>query len=211
MRNKYEEEFQRLNGSLINMGKMIEIAIENSMVALMGSDKDVAKQISENDENINKLERDIESLCIKLLLQQQPVATDLRVVTAALKMITDMERIGDHAVDIADLVIHLSDFKYGKMNEFTEMSSKIISMLHDAVQSFIQKDYNMAKNVIAMDDEIDELYHTVKKELIEKIRQTDEGEVILDYLVIVKFIERIGDHTVNIARWVIYALVGDME
>lgn len=128
---------------------------------------------------------------------------------SGIKTITDMERIGDHAADVADLVLNVPDCKYGKMNEITEMSSEIIKMLHDAVQSYIDKDFNKAKNVIAHDDVIDELYHVIKKDLVEKIRETTEGETILDYLLIAKYIERIGDHATNIAKWVIFALTGE--
>ena len=209
MREKYEEELRKLNISIINMGKMIEIAIESSMLALMGRDIQAAEQVAQNDETINDMERDIEAQCLKLLLQQQPMATDLRLITAALKMITDMERIGDHAVDVADLVLNVPDCKYGKMSEIVELSSEIIRMLHDAVQSYIEKDYNMAKNVIAHDDVIDGLYHTIKADLVQKIRETNEGETILDYLLIAKYIERIGDHATNIAEWVIYSITGE--
>lgn len=209
MRERYEEELRKLNSSIISMGKMIEIAIESSMIALMGRDREAACEVAKNDEAINEMEREIESQCLKLLLQQQPMAKDLRLITAALKMITDMERIGDHAADVADLVSKVPDCKYGKMNEITEMSTQIINMLHDAVQSYIEKNYDKAKNVIAHDDVIDGLYHTIKKDLVEKIRQTDEGETILDYLLIAKYIERIGDHAVHIAEWVIYALTGE--
>ena len=211
MREKYEAELQKLNASIISMGRMIEIAIESSMLALMGRDVDAAREVSKNDEAINEMEREIESLCLKLLLQQQPVAADLRHITAALKMITDMERIGDHAMDIADLVQKVPDCKYGKMKELTEMSEEIIKMLHQAVQSYIEKDYNKAKNAIVQDDVIDELYRTIKKDLVQKIRETSEGETILDYLLIAKYIERIGDHAVNIAEWVIYALIGERQ
>ena len=183
MREKYEQELKKLNSAIINMGKMIEIAIESSMIALMGRDTEAAKTVGQNDEAINEMEREIEAQCMKLLLQQQPMATDLRMITAALKMITDMERIGDHAADVADLVLN--------------------------VQSYIDKDFNKAKNVIAHDDVIDDLYHVIKKDLVEKIRETTEGETILDYLLIAKYIERIGDHATNIAEWVIFALTGE--
>lgn len=211
MREKYEEQLRKLNTSLISMGKMIEIAIESSMLALMGRDKDAAAQIAKNDEAVNEMERDIEGQCMKLLLQQQPMATDLRLIASALKMVTDMERIGDHAVDVADLVCKVPDCKYGKMFEITEMSTQIIKMLHDAVQSYIEKDFDKAKNVIAQDDLIDDLYHAIKQDLVQKIRETSEGETILDYLLIAKYIERIGDHAVQIAQWVIFALTGERE
>jgi len=139
MREKYEAELQKLNASIISMGRMIEIAIESSMPALMGRDVDAAREVAKNDEAINEMEREIESLCLKLLLQQQPVAADLRHITAALKMITDMERIGDHAVDIADLVLKVPDCKYGKMNEIAEMSDQIIQMLRIISLQEVQK------------------------------------------------------------------------
>lgn len=208
MRDKYQEELEQLNASIIKMGKMIEIAIESSIIALMGRDVEEAKTVSINDDQIDSMERDIEAQCMKILLQQQPVASDLRIVTAALKMVTDMERIGDHAADIADLVIQIPDCKYNKLNTITEMSTQIINMLHQSILSYTEKDFNKAQKVIVLDDVIDELYHEIKKDLIEKIKQTEDGEQILDYLLIAKYFERIGDHATNIAEWVIFALTG---
>lgn len=211
MREKYEIQLAQLNSSVLSMGKMIEVAIESTILALMGRDVEAAKTVHVNDENIDNMEREIESLCMRLLLQQQPMATDLRFITAALKMITDMERIGDHAVDIADLVLNLSDLKYSGMSEISEISSEIIGMIHDSIQSYIERDYNKAKDVIARDDLVDNLYHIIKKDLIEKIKKTEEGEQILDYFLIAKYFERIGDHAVNIAERVVFALTGKKE
>ncbi len=211
MREKYEIQLAQLNSSVLSMGKMIEVAIESTILALMGRDVEAAKTVRANDENIDNMEREIESLCMRLLLQQQPMATDLRFITAALKMITDMERIGDHAVDIADLVLNLSDLKYSGMSEISDMSSEIIGMIHDSIQSYIERDYNKAKDVIARDDLVDNLYHIIKKDLIEKIKKTEEGEQILDYFLIAKYFERIGDHAVNIAERVVFALTGKKE
>ena len=211
MREKYEIQLAQLNSSVLSMGKMIEVAIESTILALMGRDVEAAKTVHANDENIDNMEREIESLCMRLLLQQQPMATDLRFITAALKMITDMERIGDHAVDIADLVLNLSDLKYSGMSEISEISSEIIGMIHDSIQSYIERDYNKAKDVIARDDLVDNLYHIIKKDLIEKIKKTEEGEQILDYFLIAKYFERIGDHAVNIAERVVLALTGKKE
>lgn len=211
MREKYEIQLAQLNSSVLSMGKMIELAIESTILALMGRDVEAAKTVHANDENIDNMEREIESLCMRLLLQQQPMATDLRFITAALKMITDMERIGDHAVDIADLVLNLSDLKYSGMSEISEISSEIIGMIHDSIQSYIERDYNKAKDVIARDDLVDNLYHIIKKDLIEKIKKTEEGEQILDYFLIAKYFERIGDHAVNIAERVVFALTGKKE
>lgn len=211
MREKYEIQLAQLNSSVLSMGKMIEVAIESTILVLMGRDVEAAKTVHANDENIDNMEREIESLCMRLLLQQQPMATDLRFITAALKMITDMERIGDHAVDIADLVLNLSDLKYSGMSEISEISSEIIGMIHDSIQSYIERDYNKAKDVIARDDLVDNLYHIIKKDLIEKIKKTEEGEQILDYFLIAKYFERIGDHAVNIAERVVFALTGKKE
>lgn len=211
MRNKYEEQLERLNASIVQMGRAVEIAIESTMLTLMGRDEEAAKSVRQNDDAIDDMERDIEAQCMKILLQQQPVAGDLRVITAALKMITDMERIGDHAVDIADLVLQLPDFKYSKMGELDEMTGETIKMIHGCIESFTERNYDKAKNVIAADDTVDSLYHSIKQDLIEKIRRTDKGDQIMDYLLIAKYIERIGDHAVNIAHWVVFALTGKKE
>lgn len=208
MRDKYQEDLEKLNANILKMGKMIEIAIESTVIALMGRDIQAASTVSENDEAIDNMEREIEALCMKLLLQQQPVATDLRVITAALKMVTDMERIGDHAADIAELVLQIPDCKYNKMDTITEISTQIIKMIHDSVNSFIQRNYDKAQIVIAQDDIVDNLYHEIKSDLIQKIKKTDDGEQILDYLLIAKYFERIGDHATNIAKWVVFAITG---
>ena len=208
MRDKYQEDLEKLNANILKMGKMIEIAIESTVIALMGRDVQAASTVSENDEAIDNMEREIEALCMKLLLQQQPVATDLRVITAALKMVTDMERIGDHAADIAELVLQIPDCKYNKMDTITEISTQIIKMIHDSVNSFIQRNYDKAQIVIAQDDIVDNLYHEIKSDLIQKIKKTDDGEQILDYLLIARYFERIGDHATNIAKWVVFAMTG---
>ena len=208
MRDKYQEDLEKLNANILKMGKMIEIAIESTIIALMGRDTQAAVTVSENDEAIDNMEREIEGLCMKLLLQQQPVATDLRVITAALKMVTDMERIGDHAADIAELVLQIPDCKYNKMDTITEISTQIIKMIHDSVNSFIQRNYDKAQIVIAQDDIVDNLYHEIKTDLIQKIKKTDDGEQILDYLLIARYFERIGDHATNIAKWVVFAITG---
>ena len=208
MRDKYQEDLEKLNANILKMGKMIEIAIESTVIALMGRDIQAAATVSENDEAIDNMEREIEALCMKLLLQQQPVATDLRVITTALKMVTDMERIGDHAADIAELVLQIPDCKYNKMDTITEISTQIIKMIHDSVNSFIQRNYDKAQIVIAQDDIVDNLYHEIKSDLIQKIKKTDDGEQILDYLLIARYFERIGDHATNIAKWVVFAITG---
>ena len=205
----YDMQLKELKNQMMLLGSMVEEVIRDTISALVKQDTEKAREIVSGDEKINEQVRNVEQQCYTILLRQQPIARDLRAVSAALKMLTDMERIGDHAADVADLVLNVPDCKYGKMNEITEMSSEIIKMLHDAVQSYIDKDFNKAKNVIAHDDVIDDLYHVIKKDLVEKIRETTEGETILDYLLIAKYIERIGDHATNIAEWVIFALTGE--
>lgn len=211
MRKKYENELRTLNSQLVSMGKMIEVAIESSILALMGRDCKSAEELIKNDDLIDSKEREIENLCVKLLLQQQPVASDLRVITSALKMVTDMERIGDHASDIASLIVQLPDIKFCKMNLMSEMSNEILQMLHDSIDSYIARDYEKAKNVIANDDIIDRLYGKLKHDLVEKIKTSDQGEMIIDYLLIAKYLERIGDHATNIAEWAIYSITGELK
>lgn len=217
MRERYDEELRKLNVSIITMGRMIEVAIESSILALMSLDKDACDTIIQKDSEIDDKEREIETLCVKLLLQQQPIASDLRFITAALKMITDMERIGDHAGDIADLIRQMckddnSANALGKCanSKLNEMGSEIQKMLHDSIDAYINKDISKARNVIVNDDIVDELYHELKKEFVRQIQSiADNGEEIADFILIAKYFERIGDHAANIAEWVIYALTGE--
>lgn len=219
MREKYESELKQLNFSIINMGKMIEVAIESSILALMAWDKEACDTIIQNDDAIDEKEKEIEQLCVKLIFQQQPIASDLRMITAALKMITDMERIGDHAGDIADLIKQMCDDKnlkntLGKYSnaKLDQMGSEIQKMLHDSIDAYINHNISKAKNVIANDDIVDEFYHELKTEFVRQIQiTTDNGEEIADFLLIAKYFERIGDHATNIAEWVIYAMTGKRD
>lgn len=219
MREKYESELKQLNFSIINMGKMIEVAIESSILALMAWDKEACDTIIQNDDAIDEKEKEIEQLCVKLIFQQQPIASDLRMITAALKIITDMERIGDHAGDIADLIKQMCDDKnlkntLGKYSnaKLDQMGSEIQKMLHDSIDAYINHDISKAKNVIANDDIVDEFYHELKTEFVRQIQiTTDNGEEIADFLLIAKYFERIGDHATNIAEWVIYAMTGKRD
>ena len=220
MREKYEEELRHLNTSIITMGKMIEVAIESSILALMSNDAESADSIIKADDSIDEKEREIEQHCIKLLLQQQPMATDLRFITAALKMVTDMERIGDHAGDVADLLKQICAVNVngqdvlGKYinSQLNEMGSAIQRMIKDSIRAYINRDIDLAKRIISSDDVVDELYHTIKRELILQIQnKTALGEQIADYLLIAKYFERIGDHATNIAEWVIFAMTGDLK
>ena len=212
MRERYNEQLRLLNENLIAMGKLIEIAIESAIIALMDKDSDAANEIIKNDDIIDDKEREIESLCLKLLLSQQPMAADLRLITAALKMVTDMERIGDHASDIAELVKHMTTFTYNNMEHIHQMSTEVIEMLHESVDAFITQDIDKARQVINHDDIVDDLFVFVKKDLIDQIySRKGDGEQIADYLMIAKYFERIGDHSTNIAEWVIFSLTGDLK
>lgn len=220
MREKFEEELRKLNTAIITMGKMIEVAIESSILALMAHDEDAADAIMKADDVIDEKEKEIEQLCIKLLLQQQPMATDLRLITAALKMVTDMERIGDHAGDVADLLKRMCKVKgsgedvIGKPinSQLNEMGTAIQKMLKDSIGAYINRDVVMAKKVIESDDVVDGMYQQIKKELVLQIQnKASRGEQIADYLLIAKYFERIGDHATNIAEWVIFAMTGDLK
>lgn len=219
MREKYEGELRLLNASIISMGKMIELAIESSVLALMAWDFDACDSIIQNDAVIDDKEKEIEQLCVKLLLQQQPMASDLRMITAALKMITDMERIGDHAGDIADLIKQMCKNKesVNRMGKYSnakldQMGSEIQKMLHASIEAYINHDLSKAKEVIANDDAVDVLYAELKTEFVRQIQiATIDGEEIADFLLIAKYFERIGDHATNIAEWVIYAMTGERK
>lgn len=216
MRERYEEELKKLNASIINMGKMIEIAIEGSVLALMEWDLASCDEIIKNDDAIDEMEKEIEQLCVRLLLQQQPLASDLRMVTAALKMVTDMERIGDHAGDIADLIKQMGNGKAiaNSMGKYAnakleQMCSEIQKMLYNSISAYIDRDVSKAKDVIANDDIVDELYFKLKREFVRQIQiKIENGEEIADFLLIAKYFERIGDHATNIAEWVIYSITG---
>ena len=210
MRNRFDEQLHTLNHELLEMGALIERAIRSATDALEKQDVEAALQAIAADKEVNQAERDIESLCLKLLLQQQPVARDLRLISSALKMITDMERIGDQASDIAELVIYLSKEPYRKeLKHLPQMAENAIRMVTGALDAYVRKDVALAQEVMAMDDAIDALFVTVKDELIAHIRNdASAGSQAIDLLMIAKYYERIGDHAQNIAEWVEYALTG---
>ena len=210
MRNRFDEQLHTLNHELLAMGALIERAIRSATDALVKQDVEAALQAIAADKEVNQAERDIESLCLKLLLQQQPVARDLRLISSALKMITDMERIGDQASDIAELVIYLSKEPYRKeLKHLPQMAENAIRMVTGALDAYVRKDVALAREVMAMDDTIDALFVTVKDELIALIRNdASAGSQAIDLLMIAKYYERIGDHAQNIAEWVEYALTG---
>ena len=210
MRSQFDEQLNILNNELLEMGALIEHAIESASQALVSQNVEAANKAIAFDKEVDQKERDIEALCLKLLLHQQPVARDLRQISAALKMITDMERIGDQASDISGIVIYLSDTPYIKeLEHLPQMADAAIRMVRGSIDAYIKKDLDLAKQIIKMDDIIDDLFVIVKKELIERIHQNaDNGEQALDLLMVAKYFERIGDHAENIAEWVEYSITG---
>ena len=210
MRNRFDEQLQTLNHELLRMGTLIESAIQSATAALATQDAEAARRAIAADREVDQAERDIEALCLKLLLHQQPVARDLRFISAALKMITDMERIGDQASDIAELVIYLSKEPYIKeLTHLPQMAENAIRMVTSALDAYVRKDVVLAQQVMGMDDAIDALFVTVKDELIDLIRHdAAAGSQAIDLMMIAKYYERIGDHAQNIAEWVEYALTG---
>ncbi|MBQ7051787.1 MAG: phosphate signaling complex protein PhoU [Clostridia bacterium] len=212
MRSRYDEELKNLHGALIDMGAMIESAISGAITALENRDIQKAKEIIAYDEEIDAQERLIEEMCMKLLLRQQPVARDLRKISTALKLITDMERIGDHATDISELAIMLRDLPQMNSNSLREMAVQTSTMLISSVEAYVEQDEEKARAVIRQDDVVDDLFVTVKSEMIEAIRQnSDFSEAAADLLMAAKYFERIGDHATNIAEWTVYAFTGRHE
>ena len=212
MRSRFDEQLSLLNKKMIEMGTECESIINLSVKALIEGDTTCAETAKHLRGNIDHMERDIESICIKLLLQQQPVARDLRNISSALKMVTDMERIGDHATDISELAIVLSKKPYvKKLDHIEEMAKETMVMLIQSLEAFVEKDLDKAQKVIAHDDVVDDLFEKVKKELIALIRvHADEGEQAVDLLMVTKYFERIGDHATNIAEWVIFSITGQI-
>lgn len=210
MRNRFDQQLVDLNTHLLEMGAMIEKSIENATQALIRQDVEAANAAIAMDHDVDQKEREIESLSLKLLLQQQPVARDLRLISAALKMITDMERIGDQAADISGLVIYIANEPYFKeLVHLPRMGEKAIQMVRGSIDAYVNKDLKLAREVMEMDDAVDELFDIVKNELIEQIRSdAAASSQAIDLLMIAKYYERIGDHAQNIAEWVEYALTG---
>lgn len=209
MRNRFDEQLFELNREIIEMGAACEEAIGQITVALMNVDKGLAQKAKSDAAVIDQMERDIESRCMKLLLHQQPVAKDLRLISAALKMITDMERIGDQAEDIAEIIEAMKDHKAGKNELINEMAVQTKSMVTKSVDAFVKKDVMLAEEVINQDDVVDDYFSKVKHGIISMITENqEEGEYALDLFMIAKYFERIGDHATNIAEWVIYSVKG---
>lgn len=210
MRNEFDRQLSQLNTELITMGALCEEAITNAVKYLIDQDENNKKACMDADRQIDQKERDIETLCIKLILQQQPVAKDLRVVSAALKMISDMERIGDQASDIVEIAPYVA--KRGTLGEthIREMAEATIKMVSESIESFVKMNLNIARLVIEHDNVVDGLFDKVKQELIKSITEGhSDAEALMDLLMIAKYFERIGDHAENIAEWVIYSITGE--
>lgn len=209
MRTKFDEMLDELNIELIKMGALCEEAITCAVKALLDRDDRMTEKAFAVEKAIDEKEREIENFCMKLLLRQQPVAKDLRLISSALKMISDMERIGDQAADIAEITRHIGDETvFGKVH-IKEMAEAAVKMVSDSINSFVKNDTNSAKYVIMEDDKVDELFIKVKNELISLIAEGAEmGEYCIDIMMIAKYLERIGDHAVNIAEWVEYSVTG---
>ena len=209
MRNRFDQQLYELNREIIEMGAMCEEAIASAAKALTTGDLTLADKVRTNGAAIDQMERDIEGRCMKLLLHQQPVARDLRLISAALKMITDMERIGDQAEDIAEIVTFLNGRTMEGMELIEEMARATIEMVTESVDAFVKKDVELAKKVIDKDDIVDDYFSRVKCGIITLITENHaDGEFALDLLMISKYFERIGDHATNIAEWVIYSVTG---
>ncbi|MBP1924561.1 phosphate transport system protein [Sedimentibacter acidaminivorans] len=211
MRGRFDKELENLNLELIKMGGLIENSIETTVKALINQDLSLVKKVNEYEVEIDEMEKTIESHCLKLLLQQQPVASDLRLISTALKMITDMERIGDNAEDIAEISQYMVNQKFIKnLVHIPQMAEATIGMVRKSIDAFVNKDKELALEVCASDDIVDNLFTIIKNELIEKIQEDkNNGEQAIDLLMIAKYFERIGDHAENIAEWVIFSITGE--
>ena len=209
MRTQYDEELKRVHHALVEMGTMIENAISGAIDSLEQRDEKRAREIIAYDEKINRQEKEIEEMCIRLLLLQQPVAGDLRKISTTLKLITDMERIGDHAADISEIVLTLPEGEMIGGEHFREMAHQTSDMLLKSVGAYVGMNEKLARSVIAQDDVVDRLFDMVKKDVIDSIvSDPKDGEAATDVLLIAKYFERIGDHATNIAEWAIFAMTG---
>lgn len=203
-------QLESLSALLIGMGSLCEKAITNATEALNHGDLELARLVIHEDEEIDQMEKEIESLCLKLILQQQPVAKDLRQISAALKMITDMERIGDQTSDIAEIIISAGMSEVGNFTDISKMAIATCEMMHDSILAYVNKDLSLARKVIEADDEVDQLFDQVKKRLVKVIARDhgNQGERAIDIMMITKYLERIGDHITNIAEWVEFSITG---
>ena len=213
MRNRFDAQLLQLNRMLIHMGDLCGIAIENATKALQDGNIQMAYDVMTADAEIDQAERDIERLCLTLLLQQQPVARDLRQISSALKMITDMERIGDQASDIAEIVVSAQMSEATDFPKIVEMSVEVTHMVEDSIKAFVDKNLELAGNVEARDDVVDMMFDSVKNQLIDYIgeNQGQAAHKAIDLVMISKYLERIGDHATNIAEWGTFSITGVHE
>ena len=214
MRRGFDAQLQELNTELIEMGALIEHAIKSSVEALVEQDAQKARRAIAFDREVDQKEKDIESLCLKLLLQQQPVARDLRTISAAMKMVTDLQRIGDQAANIAEisLLIAESGDKPEVPQEIVAMSRQAGLMVRQAIAAYVDRDENTARAVINLDDVVDDLFVQLKKILVERIAtRADHSDRSVDLIIIGKYLERVADHAVNIANWAIFCVTGEIQ
>jgi len=209
VRNRFDQQLENLNNELVTMGALCEDAITSAIRALFEKDMEMAGKAREAERQIDQMEKDIESMCMRLLLQQHPVARDLRVISSALKMISDMERIGDQAADIAEISKYLMETEIPDAIHLRRMSDYAAGMVTRSINSFVNQDLDMARQVILDDDEVDSDFELIRESLIQAVRErTVDGEFLLDVLMIAKYIERVGDHATNLAEWVVYSITG---
>ena len=208
MRTKFDEQLHMLNQEMMHMGSMIEEKIQKAIEALIGQDSALAKEIMDGDSEVDREQKKIENICFNLLMQQQPVARDLRVISAAMKMVTDMEMIGDHAADISEMTVMMSDTPYvADLEDIKKMASETVLMLIRSIEAYVEKDMLKAQCVIDHDDIVDDLFHKNKQDLIELIQKNPAvSEQAADMLMVAKYFERIGDHATNLAENIIFAL-----
>lgn len=208
MRTKFDEQLHMLNQEMMHMGSMIEERIQKAIEALIGQNSALAKEIMDGDSEVDREQKKIENICFNLLMQQQPVARDLRVISAAMKMVTDMERIGDHAADISEMTVMMSDTPYvADLEDIKKMASETVLMLIRSIEAYVEKDMLKAQCVIDHDDIVDDLFHKNKQDLIELIQKNPAvSEQAADMLMVAKYFERIGDHATNLAENIIFAL-----
>ena len=211
MRNRFDKELELLNTELIKMGQLVESAIRDAVKALLEKDLALAKKAIQFDSEVDEKEKEIEHRCMKLLLQQQPVAADLRLISTALKMITDMERIGDQAQDISEITIRLINEEYiDSLEHIPQMAWATVRMVTGAVDAFVARDLDRARAVVACDDIVDDLFNQVRDDLVRLIREDGaNGEQAIDLIMVAKYFERIGDHATNIAEWVVFSITGE--
>ena len=210
MRNRFDQQLHHQDDQLTQMGELCEIAINRETEALQHGSMEEAKEVISADEEIDQMEKDIERLCLKLLLQQQPVARDLRQISAALKMITDMERFGDLASDIAEIIISEKKSEGAEIPKIGKMSEAVAKMVRDSVTAYVKKDLELSRNVMEADDAVDELFEENNRDLIAFIAQNkvDAVRETIDLIMVAKYLERIGDHATNIAEWVEFSITG---